>query len=142
MEGSFKRLRFRGRSFSQSEFQLIKAFGTEAAWLKAAQGSSDPERWEGMFKALRPWARKKPNLLRLVNGQPVLISQVYVRVPDVINGLTEAKVVRIPIDIHKNILVDQTEWIDLSGNQSADKSAVTFPQKRGYGQPRKKAIPF
>lgn len=142
MEGSFKRLRFRGRFFSQSEFQLIKAFGTEEAWLKAAQRFWDPERWESMFKALRPWARNKPNMLRVENRQPVLIGQVYVRVPDVINGLTEPIVERNTIDFNKNVLADQTEWIYLSGNQSDHKLVMTFPQKRGYGQSRKKAIPF
>lgn len=142
MKGNFKRLRFRGRIFSQSELNCIRLFGTEEAWLKYAERTSDPERWRNVLKELRPWAGTKPNLCDVLDGEIVLIGQIFIRVPDAINQLNEPKVVRIIRNPRLNPLTAKTEWIYITGNQPAYKIKVAFPAKRGYGQPRKKAIPF
>ena len=129
-------------AISESELKLVHRYGSREAWLRAADLTSDPAKCREVLNALSPWAYSPGNLCVAYKGEIALISKVFVRIPDGINRLTEAVIVKTQIDPRKNPLTDKTEWIYLKGDDSPLRSTVGYSQKRAHGMPRKKALSF
>jgi hypothetical protein len=138
-----KLLRYGSRAaISEKELKLIHRYGSREAWLRAADLTSDPDKWRKILNDLKPWACSPVNLCKAQKGEIILISKVFIRIPDRINQLAEPVIVKIEIDPRKNPLTDKTEWIYLKGDDSPLRPTVGFSQKRAHGMPRKKALPF
>lgn len=139
---NLSRYGFRASFFSKTEFNLIQRQGTKEAWLRAADLTCDPAKWRDVLNALRPWTCSPPNLCGVYMGKIALISKVYVRIPDAINRLTEPEIADLQLDPKLNPFNDKTEWIYLKGNDPVLRSVFGYSQKRAYGAPRKKVLPF
>lgn len=134
---------FHDRLFSKAELGLMSRYGTKNAWIELAGKAANSARLIPILQALKPWQHATLCALNK-DFQLVLIEKVFVRLPDEINGLSEAKVDHWIVDQHgrKNILLDRTEWVYLRGNESPNQPFVTFPQKRKRGEPRKRSDRF
>lgn len=143
MERNSQRLLLRGCDYSRTEFKYIQRFGTKKAWMRLASQSNRPEALAALFSEMKPWAqRPRPDLCGfIIEGKLYLVSEIWFRRPDDINGLTEVEFVEWSL-VEAHSFEGHTKWNYLRGNASIPMQGCIFPGKREYGQPRKKSIPF
>ncbi len=118
------------RLLSNAELGLIYRFGTEEAWIEHASKATNSSKLVPEVQKSKPW--RHTSLCTLNESfQLVLIERVLVRLPDKINELANAEIVRIVIDSNgrKDVIRDRTQWIRLKGNESKNRFTVTFSQK-------------